>query len=234
MPEGAAAILRRSSSRMPHRLAHARPSGPSGRAALRRSACHATGMLERRCSGCPLTNPLKRFSRGAPSAPNALASAARAPSKCQKYARLRRPCRLHAVIRRLPAHGQRDLTLGRRTWPPPPTRDARAPRLSDRRAWRAMPEGAAAGLRRSSSPMPHRLAHARPSGPSGRAAPRRPVCHATGMPEAAPAGMPAGHPPQKAFVLALPRRLMPSHQLQGRHPNLNRTQDAGALVGCMQ
>ena len=28
--------------------------------------------------------------------------------------------------------------------------------------------------------------------------------------------------------------LMPSHQLQGRHPNLNRTQDAGALVGCMQ
>jgi hypothetical protein len=28
--------------------------------------------------------------------------------------------------------------------------------------------------------------------------------------------------------------LMPSHQLQGRHPNLKRTQDAGALVGCMQ
>ena len=28
--------------------------------------------------------------------------------------------------------------------------------------------------------------------------------------------------------------LMPSHQLQGRHPNLKRTQDVGALVGCMQ
>jgi hypothetical protein len=63
-----------------------------------------------------------------PERPNALASAARAPSKSQPDARRRRPCRLHAVIRRLPAHGQRDLTLGRRTRPPHLTRDARAPR----------------------------------------------------------------------------------------------------------
>jgi hypothetical protein len=41
--------------------------------------------------------------------PNALASAARAPSKSQTDARAWRPCRLHAVIRRLAAHGQRDL-----------------------------------------------------------------------------------------------------------------------------
>jgi hypothetical protein len=127
------------------------PSGPSGRAGPRRSVLPRHWDARAAPVGMPADHPPpKVFVLGAPwRLMHSLQLQGRS-AYAGVGAERRRPCRLQAVIRRLAAHGQRDARF--RSWTlaaAPPTGCSCAAR-SDRRAWRAMLEGAAAGLRRSS------------------------------------------------------------------------------------
>ena len=115
-------------------------SNPTRDQRRRYPECRFVSDPRRRSPRPGVAGPLER--------PNALASAARAPSISQTDARRRRPCRLHAVIRTLAL--DRPGTLGRR-----------------RRA--ARPQGTAGLL----SPDPRRSTHGARRALSGGPCPRR-------------------------------------------------------------
>ena len=107
----------------------------------------------------------------------------------------RRPCQLQAVIRRLSTHGQRDARDRAGKFAAAPLTRCPCAADSERRAWRAMPEGSAA------DPAASRL-NACSIGWLMRAVGAERPCRsrAPGLPRlsdlrAAPVGMPAGHPP---------------------------------------
>src|SRR5690348_8010385 len=142
------------------------------------------------------------------------------------------PCRLQAVIRRLAAHGQRDLSLALRRLARHRQRDARAPRTSmlerGARCRRARPR--ACGGRLNAWLISLRMRAVGPKRP--RRTPTL-VCHAWVIFEAAPAAMSDGHPLQTLFAWhsqAPNAFASAARPLLISHPAVR----PGGLVGCKQ